>query len=105
MTACALAPFLLDGLFTLLRRLSRRERIWLAHRSHLYQRAVATGLTHREVLEPYSVWIAVGFASATLAATADTATTCGLVVAVLAGLGVVWRWVVLRERSAERRAK
>jgi UDP-N-acetylmuramyl pentapeptide phosphotransferase/UDP-N-acetylglucosamine-1-phosphate transferase len=102
MTACALAPFLLDGLFTLLRRLWRREAIWLAHRSHLYQRAVATGLTHREVLEPYCAWIAVAFASAAVAASADTATTAGLVVTMLAALGVVWRWVVRRERAAER---
>ena len=31
----ALAPFLLDATFTLIRRLLRRERIWVAHKTHL----------------------------------------------------------------------
>jgi UDP-N-acetylmuramyl pentapeptide phosphotransferase/UDP-N-acetylglucosamine-1-phosphate transferase len=38
--------FASDGVFTVLRRLSRGERIWIAHRSHLYQRLVRTGLRH-----------------------------------------------------------
>ena len=59
----AIAPFLLDGSFTILRRIRLGERIWQAHRSHLYQRAVATGLTHRDVLLVYSAWCAVAAAS------------------------------------------
>lgn len=38
--------FLSDGLFTLLARLSRREKVWTAHRSHLYQRLVMAGMDH-----------------------------------------------------------
>ncbi|HEY1691510.1 MAG TPA: glycosyltransferase family 4 protein [Polyangiaceae bacterium] len=55
----ALAPFLLDGTFTILRRLWRRQRVWQAHRTHLYQRAVATGLSSRRVLLIYVVWCGV----------------------------------------------
>lgn len=54
--------FLSDGLFTLIRRLSRGERIWEAHRSHLYQRLVKTGLPHNYVT------LRVGMAAAMISA-------------------------------------
>ena len=37
------APFIFDATCTLLRRIARRERIWIAHRQHAYQRLVLTG--------------------------------------------------------------
>lgn len=40
------SAFLTDATLTLLRRLARGERIWLAHKEHLYQRMVAGGLGH-----------------------------------------------------------
>jgi UDP-N-acetylmuramyl pentapeptide phosphotransferase/UDP-N-acetylglucosamine-1-phosphate transferase len=42
--------FLSDGVFTILRRLLRGEKIWDAHCSHLYQRLVRTGLRHDQVV-------------------------------------------------------
>lgn len=42
--------FLADGAFTLLRRAARRERLWEAHRSHLYQRLVRAGWSHDRVV-------------------------------------------------------
>lgn len=42
-------PFLFDTVYTLLRRIVRRERLWEAHRSHLYQRLVILGYSHRFV--------------------------------------------------------
>jgi UDP-N-acetylmuramyl pentapeptide phosphotransferase/UDP-N-acetylglucosamine-1-phosphate transferase len=98
-TTFGLAPFLLDGTFTLVRRMSRGEKLWKPHRSHLYQRAVATRLTHRDVLEPYCVWMAGGFACAALAASAGGVLTCGLLSALWASLGGVWWWVTRRERA------
>lgn len=95
-SALPLAPFLLDGTFTIARRASKRERIWTAHRSHLYQRAVQTGLSHREVLLVYLAWLAVGAGSAWLAAR-GAAETAGAWALAIAGLVVVWRWVVRRE--------
>lgn len=41
--------FLSDGVFTIFRRLLHGEKIWVAHRSHLYQRLVKTGLRHDQV--------------------------------------------------------
>lgn len=43
------APFVVDATFTILRRISRKEKIFQAHRSHLYQRLVLSGLSHRTV--------------------------------------------------------
>jgi len=34
---------------TLVRRLMRGEAVWRAHRSHFYQRAVQSGMSHAEV--------------------------------------------------------
>jgi UDP-N-acetylmuramyl pentapeptide phosphotransferase/UDP-N-acetylglucosamine-1-phosphate transferase len=42
-------PFVFDTTFTLARRLSRRENVFQAHRSHLYQRLVIAGLSHPRV--------------------------------------------------------
>lgn len=42
-------PFIFDTAYTLLRRIARRERLWEAHKGHLYQRLVATGYSHRTV--------------------------------------------------------
>jgi UDP-N-acetylmuramyl pentapeptide phosphotransferase/UDP-N-acetylglucosamine-1-phosphate transferase len=45
----SLSLFVLDATVTLLRRAGRGERLSQAHRTHLYQRAVALGLSHRKV--------------------------------------------------------
>ncbi|HEY3918867.1 MAG TPA: glycosyltransferase family 4 protein [Stellaceae bacterium] len=42
--------YLADSTVTLLRRIARRERFWQAHRSHFYQRALASDGDHRAVL-------------------------------------------------------
>lgn len=42
--------YLADASLTLLRRLLRGERIWLAHREHFYQRATQGGLSHAQVV-------------------------------------------------------
>jgi Fuc2NAc and GlcNAc transferase len=50
----ALFPFLFDGTYTLLRRVLRREPFYQAHRSHLYQRLVQAGWTHRKTTLLYA---------------------------------------------------
>ncbi len=46
LTAMLLWLFLADGTFTLVRRARRGERLWRAHREHLYQRLVRAGWSH-----------------------------------------------------------
>jgi len=43
------SPFIVDASVTLARRALRGEKIWQAHRSHYYQRAVLLGATHRQL--------------------------------------------------------
>lgn len=40
------APFLADASLTLLRRARREAKLWQAHREHLYQRMVQSGMSH-----------------------------------------------------------
>lgn len=47
------SSFLYDAGFTMLRRLRRREKLYEAHRSHLYQRLVIAGQSHRRVSLTY----------------------------------------------------
>ncbi len=45
----ALALFILDATVTLVRRLSRGETFFQAHRTHFYQRPLALGVPHRQI--------------------------------------------------------
>ncbi|OAD19782.1 Glycosyl transferase, family 4 [Candidatus Thiomargarita nelsonii] len=44
------SPFIIDATVTLLRRLLRGEKIWLAHKSHYYQRLVQIGWGHKRTV-------------------------------------------------------
>ena len=57
-------PFFFDAPFILLRRLRRGENVFAAHRSHLYQRLVIAGYSHRNVTLLY---IGLALAGALLA--------------------------------------
>ncbi len=91
--ALALWPFLVDGTFTILRRLGRRENILQAHRSHLYQRLVIAGQTHRRVTLVYGALAAAGVGFGTLVVRGVP----GAVPLAIGGVGVcflcLWRWV------------
>jgi UDP-N-acetylmuramyl pentapeptide phosphotransferase/UDP-N-acetylglucosamine-1-phosphate transferase len=47
--------FVFDTLYTFFRRLLRGEKFWQAHRSHLYQRLVIAGYSHRFVTGLYGI--------------------------------------------------
>jgi UDP-N-acetylmuramyl pentapeptide phosphotransferase/UDP-N-acetylglucosamine-1-phosphate transferase len=51
--AAGLWPFIFDTAYTIVRRLRNRENIFQAHRSHLYQRLVIAGWSHRAVSSLY----------------------------------------------------
>ena len=53
-------PFVFDTSFTFLRRLRKGENVFKAHRSHLYQRLVLVGYSHRFVTCLYGVLAALG---------------------------------------------
>lgn len=58
------SPLLFDTGYTLLRRLYQRQNIFRAHRTHLYQRLVTVGYTHRGVANLYYCMTAVSLAVA-----------------------------------------
>jgi UDP-N-acetylmuramyl pentapeptide phosphotransferase/UDP-N-acetylglucosamine-1-phosphate transferase len=62
--ALLLWPFLFDTVFTMCRRAARRDRLMTAHRSHLYQRLVISGYTHRAVSTTYGFLAALGLVCA-----------------------------------------
>jgi len=44
------SPFIVDASYTLLRRLLRGEKVWQAHREHIYQKLVQLGWGHRRTV-------------------------------------------------------
>lgn len=59
--------FVFDTIFTLLRRIVNRERVWEAHRGHIYQRMLTAGRSHRQVTVLYGAAAALITVIATLA--------------------------------------
>ena len=53
-------PFVFDASFTFVRRLINRENVFAAHRSHLYQRLVIVGYSHRSITLLYIGLAALG---------------------------------------------
>jgi Fuc2NAc and GlcNAc transferase len=51
--------FLFDSVVTILRRAVRGEKIWEAHREHLFQRLMLSGLSHRRVTIFYGILASV----------------------------------------------
>jgi len=49
-------PFFFDSVYTLVRRVLRLEPVWRAHRSHLYQKMVISGMSHRSVTTLYGAF-------------------------------------------------
>jgi UDP-N-acetylmuramyl pentapeptide phosphotransferase/UDP-N-acetylglucosamine-1-phosphate transferase len=45
--------FILDATITLLKRLFRGEKIWVAHREHYYQRLILSGWSHQKTVTSY----------------------------------------------------
>jgi UDP-N-acetylmuramyl pentapeptide phosphotransferase/UDP-N-acetylglucosamine-1-phosphate transferase len=81
----AFAMFILDATVTLLRRMSRGERFFEAHRSHFYQRLLKYGVPHRTItLTAYAAMTVSG-----VAAVAYSQATIGVGVAlVLVPVGI-----------------
>jgi UDP-N-acetylmuramyl pentapeptide phosphotransferase/UDP-N-acetylglucosamine-1-phosphate transferase len=87
-------PFVFDGTLTILRRLLRRENIFAAHRSHLYQRLNAAGWSHARVT---SIYIAI----AALGAVAGITRNRFAIGATLLASIALWVFVVRTERSRQ----
>jgi len=93
-------PFVFDTTFTILRRLRRGENVFVAHRSHLYQRLVIAGYSHRSVTLLY---LSLAFVGALLALFWIIAAPGSGLLAVAAPpllALALWLFVVFAERQA-----
>lgn len=93
-------PFVFDTSFTLIRRLTRGENIFVAHRSHIYQRLVIAGYSHRYVTLVYIILALMGTIIALLwykRAPFVNAAVIVLPIVLFAGL---WRFTVRAESRA-----
>lgn len=99
----ALWPFLFDAIFTFARRLLKGENVMQAHRSHLYQRLVTTGLSHAAVAALYIAMAATsaGLGLLTGLGPAYLVAAIGSIAAMAAGLWVLVRVREIRAASAE----
>ena len=94
-----LLPFVFDTTFTLLRRLSHGENIFVAHRSHLYQRLLIVGYNHR-VLSLLYIILAVAGAALAQIFTMEVPGSSVLVVLLVPVMGLsLWAFVVREERK------
>jgi len=74
------SPFIVDASVTIVRRMLRRERFWIAHRSHAYQRLVLSGWSPRQLaLVAYALMLAAS-ASALTARAAGTENQYAIIV-------------------------
>lgn len=88
------SPFVVDATVTILCRLFRGEKIWLAHRTHYYQRLVLAGWSHRRtVLFEYLLMICCGVTAILARQKAEVilwvilGVWCGLYIAIMAWVG------------------
>lgn len=85
-----LGPFLFDTAYTLVRRALRGERLFSAHRSHLYQRLVIAGWSHARTSLVYGAWTILSGGLGVLYVGAGAALRGAiLAVAALSGAGMV----------------
>ncbi len=97
-------PFVGDGVLTFVRRLAKREKVWQAHRSHLYQRLTQSGWKHAPVSRLYAGWAGVSFAAAWLWVCEAPGAAWAAWLVPLVTLGGLFAFVSNRERRAARGA-
>jgi Fuc2NAc and GlcNAc transferase len=98
--ALVLWPFLFDTGFTMLRRFLRGENIFLAHRSHLYQRLVLAGWSQVSVTSLYGLLALIMFGLGTLWLVVSIAAVGYVLIAAIALLPLgLWLVVVRAERQ------
>jgi len=97
-------PFLADTGFTLLRRARRGENVLSAHRSHIYQRLVLTGRSHRHVALVYSGLALLGATAAVSVAAGHRPALLASLAAIVAAAWSMWWKVTSRESVRTRTA-
>ena len=98
-------PFVFDTSLTMVRRAWRGERLWEAHRSHLYQRLVIAGRSHRAVTVLYGGLAALGLVCGLLLHRGPTSLAPVAVACVVASAIGLWVAVLHAERAQPRASR
>lgn len=99
----AFAPFLVDATATLLRRIARGERFWVAHRTHAYQRLVLAGWTHRRLAMTAFALMAVTACAALAALRSEGGLRNGIIAGSVALYVIVFAAIETRLRRTTKR--
>jgi UDP-N-acetylmuramyl pentapeptide phosphotransferase/UDP-N-acetylglucosamine-1-phosphate transferase len=91
--------YLADATITLARRISRREPIWQAHRTHFYQRATDNGLTVAQIVTRVFL-VNVALAVLALISVAAQGVVVPLMLLTVAGMIVAWLLMAFVQRPA-----
>ena len=94
-----LSPFLFDAMLTMTRRVVRGERLYQAHRQHLYQRLVRHGWSHAAVALLY-IALASAAGAVTIVHYAARPLPAALFLALLASLLAIPVLLARRSRAA-----
>ncbi len=92
-------PFVFDATFTLFRRALRKEKVWLPHRTHIYQQMCDLGFTHRAVSGIYTGGAAC-FAVLGVCYDSLSSALQALIALVALAAGAICGSVVLKRRKA-----
>jgi UDP-N-acetylmuramyl pentapeptide phosphotransferase/UDP-N-acetylglucosamine-1-phosphate transferase len=92
-------PFVFDTIFTFFRRLKNREKVFSAHRSHLYQRLVISGYSHRAVTLIYMGLDVLGLLFALLFLLKNRWTDLFVIITLLLSCFGLWGFTVIREQT------
>jgi Fuc2NAc and GlcNAc transferase len=95
-------PFVFDTSITLARRARRRENLFAAHRSHLYQRLTQAGWSHAAVATLYGALAAGGALLAVAVASGRAIGAPAAVISAGIAAAVLWGTVVRAERLQDR---
>ena len=95
-------PFVFDTIFTFFRRLKNRENVFSAHRSHLYQRLVISGYSHRNVTSLYMGLDLLGLLFVLLILMRNTWANLLIFIALFLSCFALWGFTVIREQSVPR---
>jgi Fuc2NAc and GlcNAc transferase len=87
-----LFPLFLDALLTLILRFRRGERVTDAHRAHLYQRVVSSGVRHSVVSSVYALAAAIGAFVAVAVNRAQVGWTAFAISAYVLAVTLAWKW-------------
>lgn len=94
------SPFIVDATFTLVRRAVRGERVWHAHREHLYQRLVLQGWSHRRTVGVQYAFMLASAAAATAYLAGGALVRLGVLLFVAAGYAAYALAVARLERRS-----